>query len=95
MHKGGEAEINYINRFNNAKALENLVGNSYCEYQLIHTFLPNLYQGRRYYVQMASHKTELRREETFSDQKSLSISALKIDYLNLENPVKTTEGDFF
>ena len=32
---------------------------------------------------MDSNKEELRREETFTDQKYLSISSLKNDYLNI------------
>ena len=35
------------------------------------------------------------REENFVDQRSLSISDLQIDYLNLDNSVRNTEGEFF
>ena len=37
----------------------------------------------KYSAQIASHQAELRREERFTDQKSLNISSLKTDYLNL------------
>ena len=40
-HKGGESSINYIKRFQNAQALSVLVGNSYSEDQIMHTFLDN------------------------------------------------------
>ena len=38
-HEEGESAINYIKIFQNAHALSVLVGTSYSEYQLIHTFL--------------------------------------------------------
>ena len=44
-HKGGEYEINYIKRFQNAHALSVSVGNSYSEDQLMHTFMDNFHQG--------------------------------------------------
>ena len=47
-HKGGESAINYIKRFQNAHALSVSVGNSYSEYQLMHTFLDNFHQGGKY-----------------------------------------------
>ena len=62
-HKGGESAMNYIQIFQNAYALSISVGNSYSEYQLIHTFLDKFHQGRRYSAQIASHQSELRREE--------------------------------
>ena len=37
-HKGEESAINYIKIFQTAKALKILVGNSYTEDQLMHTF---------------------------------------------------------
>ena len=55
-HKGGEFEINYINRFQNAHYLSVSVGNSYSEDQLMHTFLDNFHQGRKYSSQIASHQ---------------------------------------
>ena len=39
------------------------VGNSYSEDQLMHTFLENFHKGGKYYVQIAIHIDELRREE--------------------------------
>ena len=84
-HKGGKSAINYIRRFQNAQALSVSVGNSYSEDQLMHTFLGNFYQGGKYSAQIASHQVELRREEKFTDKKSLNISSLHTDYLNLDS----------
>ena len=84
-HKRGESAINYIKRFQNAHALWVSVGNSYSEDQLMHTFMDNFHQGGKYLAQMASHKAELIREETFTDQKSLNISSLQTDYPNLDS----------
>ena len=75
-HKGRESEINYIKRFQNSHALSVSVGNSYYEYQLMHTFLDNFHQGGKYSAQIASHQAELRIEEKFTDHKSLNISSL-------------------
>ena len=50
----------------------------------MHTFLDNFEQGGKYLSQIASHQAELRREEKFTDQKSLNISSLQTDYLNLD-----------
>ena len=57
----------------------------------MHTFLDNLYKGKRYSAQIESRQAEMRKEETFFDQKSLSISDLQIDYLNLETPVRNNK----
>ena len=38
----------------------------------------------KYSTQIAIHQEELRREETFTDQKHLSISSLQTDYLNID-----------
>ena len=84
-HKGGESAINYIKRFQNAHALSVSVGNSYSEDQLMNTFWDNFHQVGKYSAQIASHQAELRREETFTDQKSLKISSLKNNYLNLDS----------
>ena len=84
-HKGGESAINYIKRFQNAHALSVSVGNSYSEDQLMHTFLNNFEEGGNYSAQIASHQAELRREEKITDQKSLNISSLQIDYLNIDS----------
>ena len=72
-HKGGVYVINYIKRFQNVHALSVSVGNIYYEDQLMHTFLDNFHQGGKYSAQIASDQEELRREETFTDQKSLNI----------------------
>ena len=48
------------------------------------TFLDNFHQGGKYSTQIANHQAELRREENFTDQKSLNISSLQTDYLNLD-----------
>ena len=72
-HKGGESAINYIKIFQNAHALSVSVGNNYSEDQLMHAFLDNFEQGGEYSAQIASHKAELRREENFTDKKSLNI----------------------
>ena len=61
--------MNYIKRFHNAHALSFSVGNTYSEYQLMHTFLDKFYEGGKYSAQTASHQAELRTEETFNDQK--------------------------
>ena len=74
-HKVGVSAINYIKRFQNAHALSVSVGNSYSEDQLMHTFLDNFHQGVKYSAQIAIHQAELRREEKFTDQKSLNISS--------------------
>ena len=53
----------------------------------MHTFLDNFHQSGKYSAQLASHQTELRREEKFPDQKCLNISSLQTDYLNFDNSV--------
>ena len=50
----------------------------------MHTFMDNFHQGAKYSAQIASHQAELRREEKFTEQKSLKISSLQTDYLNLD-----------
>ena len=84
-HKGGESAINYIKIFKNAHALSISEGNSYSEDQLMHTFLDNFHQFGKHYTQIASHQAELRREEKFTEKKSLNISSLHTDYLNLQS----------
>ena len=84
-HKAGESAINYIKRFQNEHALSVSVGNRYYEDQLMHTFMDNFHQGGKYSARIASHQAELRREENFSEQKSLNISSLQTDYLNLDS----------
>ena len=51
----------------------------------MHTFLDKFEQGGKYSAQIASHQAELRREENFTDQKSLNIYSLQTDYLNLDS----------
>ena len=75
-HKGGESAINYIKTFQNAQALSVSVGNSYSEDQIMHIFLDKFPQCGKYSVHIASYQEELRREETFTDQKSLNILSL-------------------
>ena len=67
------------------------MGNSYTEYQLMHTFLNILQQGRDQNDQIANHQVEIRREEKIVYQKPLSISDLQIDYLILENLLRNNE----
>ena len=50
----------------------------------MHTFVDNFHQGGKYSAQIASQQVELRREENVTDQKSLNISSLQTDYLNLD-----------
>ena len=49
----------------------------------MHTFLDNFCQGGKYSALIASHQAELRREEKFTDQKSLNILSLLTDYHKL------------
>ena len=51
----------------------------------MHIFLDNFHQGGKYSAQIAIHQAELRREEKFTDRKSLSISTLQNEYLNLDS----------
>ena len=50
----------------------------------MHTFLDNFHQGGKYSAQIANPLSELRREEKLTDQKSLNISSLQTDHLNLD-----------
>ena len=68
-HKGGDSEINYIKRFQNAKVLAISTGNRYTENHLFQNFLEYFQQGGKYYDHIASHQEELRRKEKFIDQK--------------------------
>ena len=95
VQKEGESEIKYIKRFQNTKALEISVGNSYTEYQLMHTLLENLQQVGKYSAQIEIYQAQMRREEKFIDQKLLSISDLQIDYLNLDNLVGNNDRENF
>ena len=51
----------------------------------MHTFLDKFHQGGRYSAQIASHQADLRREEIFTDQKSLNSLSLQTDDLNLDS----------
>ena len=51
----------------------------------MHTFLDNFHQDRKHSIQIAIHQAELRRVKKCTDKKSLSISSLQTDYLNLES----------
>ena len=51
----------------------------------MHTFLDNFEEGGKYPARIASHQAELRRDEKCTNQKSLNISSLQIDYLNLDS----------
>ena len=68
--------MNYINIFQNEQALSVLVGNTYSEDKIMNIFMDNFHQGGKYSTQITSHKTELRIELKFTDQKYLSISSL-------------------
>ena len=76
--------MNYIKRFQNAKAFSVSVGYSYSEDKLMHIFLDNFHRGGKYTAQIASHQVEVTIEETFTDQKSLYTTYLQTDYLNLD-----------
>ena len=77
--------MSYIKIFQNAQAFSVLVGNTYSEDQLMSIFMDNFHQGRKYSSQIASHQAELRIEEKITDQKYLSISSLKTDYINIDS----------
>ena len=53
----------------------------------MHTFLDNFHQGGKYSAQIESHQAEFRREETFTNQKSLKISSLQTDYINIYSSI--------
>ena len=67
VHKGGDSSINYNKIFQNSKALEVSVVNSYTEDQLMCTLLKNLQRGGNYSTKIVSHQAELRGEEKFID----------------------------
>ena len=50
----------------------------------MHILSDQFHKGGKYSAQIACHQAELRREEKFTDQKSLSVSSLKTCYLNLD-----------
>ena len=47
--------------------------------------LNNLHQGGTYFSQIVIHQSELGREENVTDQKTLSVSSLHTDSLNLDS----------
>ena len=47
--------------------------------------MDNFRQGVKYSARIASHQAELKKEENFKDKKSLNISSLQTDYLNLDS----------
>ena len=47
--------------------------------------MDNFCQGGKYSAQIAIHQAELKIEETFTDQKYLSIISLQTDYLNIDS----------
>ena len=51
----------------------------------MHTFLDNFQKCGKYSAQITSHQADLRREVKFTDQKSLNISSIHTDYLNLDS----------
>ena len=61
------------------------VRNNYSEYQLTHILLDNFHKGGKYSAKIASYQAEIKIKENFTDQKSLSISSLQTDYLNLDS----------
>ena len=62
IHKEEDSAINYIKIFQNSKALEISVENSYTDYQLIRNFLDHFRKIVKYSTQIASHQAELIRE---------------------------------
>ena len=62
----------------------------------MHIFLDNFHQSGKYSAQISIQQAEFRREENFDEQKSLSISSLQTDYLNLDirsGCVRNSEGE--
>ena len=84
MYKRGVSNELYQEIFKHAQDLSVSVGNTYSEDQFMHTFLDNFYQGGKYSTQIYSHKTELRREGKYTDQKYLSILSLQTEFINLD-----------
>ena len=76
--------MNHIKIFQNAQTISVSVVNSYTEDHLIHIFLDNFHQGRKYTAQIESHQEYLRRKGKITDQKYLSVSSLQNDYSNID-----------
>ena len=51
----------------------------------MHIFVDNFRQGTKYSAQITIHQAEIRREDIFTRQISLSISSLLTEYLNLDS----------
>ena len=51
----------------------------------MHIFLDNFFQGGKYSAQIAIHQAELKSKEKYTDKKSLNISSLQTDYLNIDS----------
>ena len=51
----------------------------------MHVLLDNFHQGGKYTAHIEIQQAELRREEKITDQKSLSITSIHTDYLNLDS----------
>ena len=58
------------------------MGNGYSGDQLMH-ILDNINNGEKCIAQIASHQSELIREENVTNQKYLSVTSLQVDYLNI------------
>ena len=84
-HKGEESAMKCIKIFQNVQALSFSVGKNYSEDHLMHILLDIFHQGGKYYAQIAIQLAKLRREGKCTDQKSLSISSLQTDYLNIDS----------
>ena len=61
----------------------------------MYTFLNFFQQGVKYSTQISGHQVVLTKEEKMVNPKSLYISDLQIDYLNLENSVRNIEIEKF
>ena len=77
--------MNYIKRFQNVQVLSVSVGNTYSEDQLMLIFMDKFFQGGKCSAQIASQQVELRIYRKFTDQKSLSISSLHTEYINIDS----------
>ena len=60
---------------------------------MMHIFPDNFHQGGRYNTQIASHQAELKIEGKFTDQKSLSISYLQSDDLNIDTSSSSSRNN--
>ena len=51
----------------------------------MHIFLDKFHQGEKYTAHIAIQQAEMRREGRFIDQKSLSITSLQTEFLNIDS----------